>query len=74
LFVEFFCKGVMTSVVLQLYATVRNNLFAVTAAVFLVAVLSKLLPAFLKQWRVYLAFRNIPCIPEQHFLFGHAPE
>ena len=53
---------------------VRENLVAAVGGLVLVLLLPKLLSLTLQQWRLYSAFKHVPCDPDQHFLLGHGPK
>ena len=55
---------------------VLSEFYVLECAVSLLVLL--LLPHIVKaiwrQGRIYFAFRTVPCDPDMHFLFGHAPK
>lgn len=68
----------MASLFSSLYEEVRGrvpvSVPVVVASLLLLLILPKLLSLALEQWRLYVAFRPIPCDTDQHFLLGHAPK
>lgn len=56
------------------YEWLRGHLLEVAFAVTLLFLLPYLFQFVLQQWRLYWAFKRIPCPDQQHFLFGHAPK
>ena len=64
----------MATTVLNLYGFLKQHLYEILIAIFLLVILSKVVPGFLKRWKIYLVLKNFPSVPEQHFLFGHGPE
>ena len=53
---------------------VKQHFYEVALTVLLLVVFFWLFSFILRRHRLYSAFKNISCDPEQHYLFGHAPE
>ena len=62
------------SVTAVVFEYLRSHVLAVVVCVLLLYLLPKLLSFLHQQWLLYWAFKPVPCNPDQHFLFGHAPK
>ena len=51
----------------------QDYLLEVVGATLLVILLPYLVRVAWQRWRIYKAFRTVPCDPDMHFFFGHAP-
>ena len=50
----------------------QDYLLEVVGATLLVLLLPYVVRVAWQQWRIYRAFRTVPCDPDMHFFLGHA--
>lgn len=63
-----------TTALLSAVELLRDQYAVVAAALLVLVLFPWLLSLALEQWRLYWAFKHIPCDPDQHFLLGHGPK